>query len=70
MRAKPSSAVRTSAALTRIRLTDSERRVAEDSLAQGELIADLVIGAARLVSYALHRFRRGLRSLAGLRSPS
>lgn len=70
MRANRSSPVRTMAALARIRMTEAERRAAEDSLVKGELVADVIIGAATMVSRAIRRFRRGLRSLTGLRSSS
>lgn len=53
-----------SAALARISLPDADRRIAEDSLRNGELIADLIIGAAGAVSCAIHRVKRALRTPA------
>ncbi len=64
MRSKRSSGVPIGAALARINLSDAERRIAQDSLVKGELVADLIIGAARGISYLIQRLRRSSRPRA------
>jgi hypothetical protein len=54
--------------LADIRLTQSERREAEQYLELGERIAGLIIRVASAVSSALHEAVRGLRALTESRS--
>ena len=47
--------------LDRVRLTDSERAVAQASLEQGERIADVIVGAIAAISSVMQRTERALR---------
>jgi len=64
MRTISNSRSRIVVALARVQLTETERRAAEDALEKGELIADLIIGAAAAIRTALQGIERGFRALA------
>ena len=55
--------------LKQVRLTETERRVAEHYLDLGERAADAILDAVAALSTAVRAMERALRALAGSGSP-
>ncbi len=54
--------------LARVRLTESQRLAAQESLEQGERIAELILAAIAAIRSFGHGFERSLRALGGSKS--
>ena len=61
---------RNSELLARVRLTESQRLAAQESMRQGERIAELILAVIAAIRSFGHGFERSLRALAGSKSPN
>lgn len=50
--------------LDRVRMPESERRIAREYMEQGEAVADFIIGATAAARVVAHGIARGIRTLA------